>query len=238
MSKNIRINEIPSGERPREKLLFYGAHCLSNEELLAIILRTGNKDSNVVELSYRIIHSVGGLNGLFKASAKELMELKGVKEAKATQILAMCELYKRFKVSELTQIKISKPSDVAKLVLDELRMLRQEVLILINLDTKNKVISKKEIFKGGLNSSLVHPREIFKEAVKDSAASIIICHNHPSGDPTPSRDDINITTRLKECGKMMGIELLDHLIIGDNRFISLKEKDILWLGKGIKNGFI
>ncbi|EJT5924275.1 JAB domain-containing protein [Clostridium perfringens] len=227
MSENIKINEIPSGERPREKLLFYGAHCLSNEELLAIILRTGNKDSNVVELSYRIIHSVGGLNGLFKASAKELMELKGVKEAKATQILAMCELYKRFKVSELTQIKISKPSDVAKLVLDELRMLRQEVLILINLDTKNKVISKKEIFKGGLNSSLVHPREIFKEAVKDSAASIIICHNHPSGDPTPSRDDINITTRLKECGKMMGIELLDHLIIGDNRFISLKEKDIL-----------
>ncbi len=227
MSENIKINEIPSGERPREKLLFYGAHCLSNEELLAIILRTGNKDSNVVELSYRIIHSVGGLNGLFKASAKELMELKGVKEAKATQILAMCELYKRFKVSELTQIKISKPSDVAKLVLDELRMLRQEVLILINLDTKNKVISKKEIFKGGLNSSLVHPREIFKEAVKDSAASIIICHNHPSGDPTPSKDDINITTRLKECGKMMGIELLDHLIIGDNRFISLKEKDIL-----------
>ena len=227
MSENIKINEIPSGERPREKLLFYGAQCLSNEELLAIILRTGNKDSNVVELSYRIIHSVGGLNGLFKASAKELMELKGVKEAKATQILAMCELYKRFKVSVLTQIKISKPSDVAKLVLDELRMLRQEVLILINLDTKNKVISKKEIFKGGLNSSLVHPREIFKEAVKDSAASIIICHNHPSGDPTPSRDDINITTRLKECGKMMGIELLDHLIIGDNRFISLKEKDIL-----------
>ncbi|WP_349405721.1 RadC family protein [Clostridium perfringens] len=227
MSENIKINEIPSGERPREKLLFYGAHCLSNEELLAIILRTGNKDSNVVELSYRIIHSVGGLNGLFKASAKELMELKGVKEAKATQILAMCELYKRFKVSELAQVKISKPSDVAKLVLDELRMLRQEVLILINLDTKNKVISKKEIFKGGLNSSLVHPREIFREAVKDSAASIIICHNHPSGDPTPSRDDINITTRLKECGKMMGIELLDHLIIGDNRFISLKEKDIL-----------
>ncbi|MCI2777771.1 RadC family protein [Clostridium perfringens] len=227
MSNNIRINEIPSGERPREKLLFYGAQFLSNEELLAIILRTGNKDSNVVELSYRIIHSVGGLNGLFKASAKELMKVKGVKEAKATQILAMCELYKRFKVSELTQVKISKPSDVAELVLDELRMLRQEVLILITLDTKNKVISKKEIFRGGLNSSLVHPREIFREAVKDSAASIIICHNHPSGDPTPSRDDINITTRLKECGKMMGIELLDHLIIGDNRFISLKEKDIL-----------
>ncbi|MDU7955618.1 MAG: DNA repair protein RadC [Clostridium perfringens] len=227
MSNNIRINEIPSGERPREKLLFYGAQFLSNEELLAIILRTGNKDSNVVELSYRIIHSVGGLNGLFKASAKELMKVKGVKEAKATQILAMCELYKRFKVSELTQVKISKPSDVAELVLDELRMLRQEVLILITLDTKNKVISKKEIFKGGLKSSLVHPREIFREAVKDSAASIIICHNHPSGDPTPSRDDINITTRLKECGKMMGIELLDHLIIGDNRFISLKEKDIL-----------
>ncbi|HHD2752710.1 TPA: DNA repair protein RadC [Clostridium perfringens] len=227
MSKNLKINEIPSCERPREKLLFYGAQFLSNEELLAIILRTGNKDSNVVELSYRIIHSVGGLKGLFKASAKDLMKVKGVKEAKATQILAMCELYRRFKASEFIQVKISKPSDVAELVLDELRMLQQEVLILLTLDTKNKVISKKEIFRGGLNSSLVHPREIFREAVKDSAASIIICHNHPSGDPTPSRDDINITTRLKECGKMMGIELLDHLIIGDNRFISLKEKDIL-----------
>lgn len=227
MSKTIKINEIPSNERPREKLLTYGAQFLSNEELLAIILRTGNKDLNAVELSYRIIHSVGGLNGLFTVSAKELMKVKGVKEAKATQILAICELYKRFKLSQIRDFKIIKPSDVADIVLDELRMLKQEVLVLITLDSKNKVISKKEIFKGGLNSSLVHPREIFKEAVKDSAASIIICHNHPSGDPTPSRDDINITTRLKECGKMMGIELLDHLIIGDNRFISLKEKDIL-----------
>ena len=238
MSKNLKISEIPSSERPRERMLFYGAKSLSNEELLSLILRTGNKDLNVVELSYRIIHSVGGLNGLFNASARELMEIKGVKEAKATQILALCELYKRFKLCEPKSFKISKPSDVAELLLDELRVLQQEVLILITLNTKNRIISKKEIFKGGLNTSLVHPREIFKEAVKDSAASIIICHNHPSGDPTPSRDDINITTRLKECGKMMGIELLDHLIIGDNRFISLKEKDILWLGKGIKNGFI
>lgn len=145
MSKNLKINEIPSCERPREKLLFYGAQFLSNEELLAIILRTGNKDSNVVELSYRIIHSVGGLKGLFKASAKELMKVKGVKEAKATQILAMCELYRRFKASEFIQVKISKPSDVAELVLDELRMLQQEVLILLTLDTKNKVISKRDI---------------------------------------------------------------------------------------------
>ena len=227
MSANLKITEMQENERPRERLLYYGPQSLSNEELLAIILRTGNKDSNVVELSYKIIHSVGGLRGLFKASAKELMKVKGVKEAKATQILAMCELYRRFKTSELTQVKVSKPSDVAELVMDELRMLQQEVLIVVTLDTKNKVISKKEIFRGGLNSSLVHPREIFKEAVKESAASIIICHNHPSGDPTPSKDDINITIRLKECGQMMGIELLDHLIIGDNRFISLKEKDIL-----------
>lgn len=227
MSDNLKITEMQENDRPRERLLYYGPQSLSNEELLAIILRTGNKNSNVVELSYKIIHSVGGLRGLFKVSAKELMKVKGVKEAKATQILAMCELYRRFKASELTQVKISKPSDVAELVIDELRMLQQEVLIVVTLDTKNKVISKKEIFRGGLNSSLVHPREIFKEAVKESAASIIICHNHPSGDPTPSKDDINITTRLKECGQMMGIELLDHLIIGDNRFISLKEKDIL-----------
>lgn len=227
MSNNLKISDIPLHERPRERLLTYGANSLSNEELLAIVLRTGNKNENALGLSYKILNSVGGLQGLFKSSPRELMKIHGVKEAKATQIVAVCELYKRFKISNIYQRKISKPSDIADLVMDELNTLTQEVVLLITLDTKNKVISKREVFKGSLNSSLIHPREIFREALKDSAASIIICHNHPSGDTTPSKEDINVTLRIKECGKLMGIELLDHIIIGRNKFISLKEKSIL-----------
>ncbi|MGL5244267.1 MAG: RadC family protein [Sarcina sp.] len=227
MISNLKINDIPKDERPREKLLVYGANTLSNEELLAIILRIGSKTENVLDLSYRILHSVGGLNGLFKSSPSELMKIRGVKEAKATQLLAVCELYRRFKASSITQHKISKPQDIVDLVMDELMVLNQEVILVITLDTKNKVLTKKEVFKGGLNSSLVHPREIFREALMNSAASVVICHNHPSGDPTPSKEDINITLRLKECGVLMGIELLDHIIIGNNEFVSLKEKSIL-----------
>lgn len=223
----MKINDIPKDERPREKLLVYGAQRLSNEELLAIILRTGSKTENVLELSYRILHNVGGLQGLFRSSPSELMKIRGIKEAKATQLLAICELYRRFKNSKINQYKILKPEDIAELVMDELMVLTQEVLLVITLDTKNKVLTKKEVFKGSLNSSLVHPREVFKEALMNSAASVVICHNHPSGDPTPSKEDVNITLRLKECGILMGIELLDHIIIGNNKFVSLKEKSIL-----------
>lgn len=227
MSHNLKINDIPKNERPREKLLTYGSQSLSNAELLAIVLRTGNKNTNALELSNKIIVRVGGIDGLFKSSARELMKIEGVKEAKATQILAVCELYRRFKNSKIYQSKISRPLDVFELVNDRLTLNTQEVLLVITLDTKNKVLSQKEVFRGSLNSSLIHPREIFREAIKESAASIIICHNHPSGDITPSKEDIDITLRIKECGKLMGIELLDHIIIGKNKFISLKEKQIL-----------
>lgn len=227
MLENLKIADIPREERPREKLLNYGASSLSNAELLAIVLRTGNKSEDVMSLSQNIINKLGGLTGLFKATPNELMKINGVKEAKATQILAVCELYRRYRALNISRYKISKPEDIAELVIDDLSNFMQEVLILITLDSKNKVISKKEIFKGSLNSSLVHPREIFKEAVKDSAASIIICHNHPSGDLTPSKEDINVTLRIRECGKLMGIELLDHIIVGSFKYISLKEKAIL-----------
>lgn len=227
MSDNLKIMDIPENERPREKMIKYGADSLSNVELLALVLRTGTAKENVLTLSNRILKDVEGLNGLFTASAEELMEIKGVKAAKATQIMALCALYKRFKEFNKEEHKISKPQDAADLLMDEMYMLNQEVLVLLMLNTKNVVIGKKQIFKGTLNSSLVHPREVFREALKKSAHSIIISHNHPSGDPTPSNEDVNITLRIKECGNLMGIELIDHIIIGDKKFISMKEKGIL-----------
>lgn len=227
MSQNFKITDIPTNERPREKMFAYGPEMLTNEELLAVILRTGTKNENALMLSYRVLESVDGLEGLFNSSFSELMKINGVKKAKASQILAVCELYKRFKTTNIKRKRISNPKDVADVIMDELMFLKQEVLEVIMLDTKNMIISKKQVFKGGLNSSLVHPREIFKEALKVSAASIIICHNHPSGDITPSKEDVNITLRIKECGKIIGIELLDHIIIGSNKFISLKEQSII-----------
>ncbi|SHI49359.1 DNA replication and repair protein RadC [Clostridium cavendishii DSM 21758] len=227
MNNNLKIIDIPQNERPREKIIKYGPDSLSNVELLALLLRTGTSSENVITLSSRILKEVHGLNGLFSASAEELMCIKGVKEAKATQILALCEIFKRFRSFEKSEYKISSPKDVAELLTDEVRSLEQEVFILIMLNTKNVVIGKKELFKGTLNSSVVHPREVFKEALKKSANSIIISHNHPSGDPTPSKEDVNITLRIKECGKLIGIDLIDHIIIGNNKFISMKEKGIL-----------
>lgn len=227
MYKNLKVSDVPKNERPQEKLLRYGAEVLTNHELLALILRHGTAEEGVLTMSMRILEEVKGLNGLLDTSPKELMKLKGIKEAKAAQILALCELFKRFRTFKAgDETKISDPKQAASLVMGEICELTQEVLLVILLNTKNYVIGVKEVFKGSLNSSIVHPREIYKEAIKKSAASIIICHNHPSGDPTPSREDINITLRIKECGKIIGIDLLDHLIIGGRNFISLKEQGI------------
>lgn len=226
---NLKILDMPEGERPKEKLLRYGAESLSNPELLAIILRTGTKGKNVLNLSQKIITELDGLNGILNASMKEMTKIKGVKEAKASQILAIAELFKRFNTyKSFNKIKrINSPKDVANMLYGEMGTDNQEVLKLITLNTKNEVVKIKDIFKGSLNSSLVHPREIFNEAIKNSAASIIICHNHPSGDPTPSSEDINFTTRINESGKIIGINLIDHIIIGRNNYVSLKEKGIL-----------
>jgi len=228
MEQFLRITDLPESERPRERLLKYGAEALSNGELLAIILRTGTAKENIINLSNRIIKECGGLNGLLNSSSEEFMDLKGIGEAKAAQLLALAEISQRFKTFKAgEEHKISEPRDAAELVMDTMRNLKQEHLKLIMLNTKNVVIGIKDISIGSLNSSIVHPREVFCEAIKKSSASIIICHNHPSGDPSPSNEDINVTQRLKESGKLIGIELLDHIIIGDGKYISLKEKGIL-----------
>lgn len=229
MDNYLRMLDIPENERPKEKLLRYGAESLSNPELLAIVLRTGTKGENVLNLSQKIITELNGLNGILNASVKEMTKIKGVKEAKASQILAIAELFRRFNTyKSFNEFKrITSPREVANMLYGEMGTSNQEVLKLIILNTKNEVIKIKDVFKGSLNSSLVHPREIFNEAIRSSAASIIICHNHPSGDPTPSSEDIKVTTRINKSGDIIGIKLIDHIIIGRNNYVSLKEKGIL-----------
>lgn len=229
MADNIRVNDIPLNERPMEKLLQFGVESLSNEELLAILLRTGTKGENVIALSRRLLIELDGLDGLLNVSFEEASKIKGIKKVKACQIISMMELVNRIRTlkSKKENFKISSPKDVSSLLINEMSNLKQEVFKLILLNTKNVVIGTKDVFKGTLNSSIVHPREVFKEAIQRGSANIIVCHNHPSGDPTPSKEDIDITLRLKECGKIMGIGLLDHIIIGNNKYVSLKEKGII-----------
>lgn len=228
MENTLKIMDLPENERPRERLFRYGPESLSNSELLALILRSGSSGENIINLCNRILKEAGGLNGLLNCNAEEFMKLRGIKGAKAAQLLALAEISKRFKTYKSgEEYRINSPSDAADMVMETMRSLKQEVLKIILVNTKNKVILTKDVSMGSINSSIVHPREVFMEAVRRSAASIIICHNHPSGDPTPSSEDINITHRLKECGKLLGIDLLDHLIIGNGTYISLKEKGIL-----------
>ena len=226
---NIRIMDIPNGERPIEKLISFGSETLSNSELLAVILRNGVKGENVISLSQRILSEINGLDNIVNVSLREVTSIKGIKTVKGAQILALAELFKRFNTlkSSNDKVIITKATDIVDYIGVEMKTLKQEVLKLIVLNTKNKVIKCKDVFKGSLNSSIVHPREIFSEAIKCGGASIIISHNHPSGDPTPSKEDVNITLRIKDSGDIIGIRLLDHIIIGDNKFISLKEKGII-----------
>ena len=229
MNSSLRIKDMPQNERPKEKLLTYGAESLSNSELLAIILRTGTKRENVLQVSSRLLSQLEGLDGVLNASFKDITSIEGIKEAKASQILALAELFSRFRTLKAMKkdVKINSPKDLADLLVGEMNDLTQEVLKVVLLSTKNMIIATKDVFKGSLNTSIVHPREIFKQAIDKNSASIIICHNHPSGDPTPSKEDINITLRIKECGNIIGIKLVDHIIIGNNKFVSLKETGLI-----------
>ncbi len=222
------IKELPEEERPREKLLKYGSAYLSNAELLALIIRTGSKERTAVELAQDILHYFGGLKSLIDLSVEEFEKIKGVGPAKGTRINAVIELCKRlYRVSNEESVIINNPEDVANLLMAELRYLKQEIFKLILLDTKNQVISTPVISKGGLTSSIVHPREVFKEAIRRSSSAIILVHNHPSGLPDPSNNDIKITRQLIEAGEIMDIEILDHIIIGDGVYLSMKEKEII-----------
>ena len=227
--RNYTIKELPITERPREKLYDYGPKALSNEELLAIIIRTGNKEDTAIDLARRLLSKdKRGLVALRDTTLQELMETKGIGKCKAAQILAAIEIGKRINyLDALSKIKINEPSTIANLYMDEMRYLQKEHFRVVLLDTKNQIIVTEEISIGTLNASIVHPRDVFRAAIKRNANSIILIHNHPSGDPTPSNEDINITKRLLEAGNLIGIKVLDHIIIGDNKYISFREKNII-----------
>ena len=224
---NFTIKELPAEERPREKLLKKGSRYLSNAELLALVIRTGSRERTAVEMAQDLLNYHGGLEGVVDLSCEELENHKGIGKAKAAQIKAVIELSKR--MSALKNEKrdlVNNPIQAAELLAGEMRFLKQEVLRVILLDVKNKVISIPEISRGGLSSSIVHPREVFKEAIRRSSAAMILVHNHPSGDPTPSADDISITKKLIKTGRIIGIKVIDHIIIAGDKYLSFKEKNL------------
>ena len=224
----VTIHEMPSNERPRERLVHFGASALSTTELLAIQLRIGTRERSAVGLAELLLSHFEGLRGVAGASVEELKHVKGIGEVKAIEIIAAVELGKR--LAALTPEEkpcIRSPQDVANLLMPEMRDLKKEHLKSLLLDSKNRVMKVMTVSVGILDSSLVHPREVFKDAILASSASLIIAHNHPSGDPTPSPEDKRITQRLHEAGQLLGIDLLDHIVIGDQRWVSLKERGVI-----------
>jgi DNA repair protein RadC len=223
---HYRIMDITADERPREKLASSGAQSLAEEELLAILLRTGIQGENAVAMGRRLLDDFGGINGIHQASFDDFCMAKGVGPAKAAQIKAAIELGRRLQVvTGEERTTISSPQDVARLVQYEMMGLPQEHLWVLLLNTKNQVTSLQKIYQGTLNSSTVRIAELFKTAIAKNAAAIILVHNHPSGDPAPSAEDIRLTRAVVEAGKLLDIEVLDHIVIGfADQFTSLKQK--------------
>ncbi len=233
MNRMNTMKDIPNAERPYEKCLKQGAEALSDAELLAVLLRTGTKGENVLALAKRLLYEDGGagLLGIHQFSFQSLMKLKGIGKVKAVQILCLSELAKRLSQASVEpRLRFSSSQSVAEYYMEDLRHRNQEVMKLLLLNSKAELIDETNISKGTVNASLVTPRELFVEALKKEAVSMILLHNHPSGDPTPSRDDILTTKRISECGLLIGIELLDHIIIGNNCYVSFQEENLLWKG--------
>jgi len=223
----VGIKELPSEERPRERLARYGARAVSTAELLAIVLRTGTQDRSAIGLAEYLIKAHGGLRGISNASVEELTRTKGIGTVKAVQIAACVELGRRLAVEQRERQAICSPEGAADFLKPRLRDATKENFVALLLDSRNRLIRDVEISIGTLDSSIVHPREVFKDAIAASAASIIVAHNHPSGDPTPSPEDRQVTARLVESGKLLGIAVADHLIIGDGRWVSLRELGLM-----------
>lgn len=227
----MKIRELPEWEMPREKLLRYGKESLSNAELLAIILRSGAAGKSALELAGELMSLDRlGLRHLTECSPEELAEIKGMGEAKICQVLAAAELGKRIAASPAGKRgAVSCPADVAGLVMEKLRYEKREHFLCVLLNSKGEILEETEISVGDLNSSYIHPREVFARAVKRSAGSMLLIHNHPSGDPSPSGADIETTERLLKAGDLLGIPIVDHIIIGDGTFFSMKENGQLTL---------
>lgn len=233
---NIKMKELPISERPYEKLETYGAERLTNSELLAIIIKTGTKEDTAVGLAQKILKLNDGTNKedlsfLQDISIADFMKIKGIGKVKAIQLLAVCELAKRMnKPINKQYIKINNSNDVAKLLMNELRYEKREKAKLILLNSKNIILKIKDISYGGTNFAMIEPKEILNEAIKIDAPKMILVHNHPSGDTTPSKADFNMTDKIYEASELLGIQFLDHIIIGNNRFESVfgAKEELLW----------
>jgi len=222
-----RITDLHEAERPRERLSSLGSQALSNAELIAILLRVGVQGENAVQVGQRLLQKFGGLGGLHRAPFDELVNQRGIGEAKAAQIKAAIELGRRLTLeSSEEHPTINSPADAAALVQYEMSALEQEHLRVLLLDTRNHVLDIVEVYHGSVNASQVRVGEIFKAAIRRNAAALIVVHNHPSGDPTPSPDDVAVTRAIAQAGKLLDVEVLDHLVIGQGKFVSMKERGL------------
>jgi len=229
--KHVGIKNLPEDDRPREKLIRYGPQELSKAELIGLIIQTGSQEASAVELGRKVVSTYeNNLSAFFDTPIQEIAHnkaLKGIGVAKACQIQAAIELGRRVQNKQPKLVKIKTPKDVASYMMDKMAYLKQEHFIILILDSKNQIRKEATITIGTINASLVHPREVFAKAIQEHAVSIILLHNHPSGDPTPSQEDINVTHRLVKVGELVGISVLDHIIIGARNFMSLKEEKIM-----------
>ena len=222
-----RIKDMRSDERPRERLVRQGPQALSNPELLAILLGTGVPGLNAVQLAQELLNKFGGLSGVHKADYNDLVKTHGIGPAKAAQLGAAVELGRRLAISvPEDRPAIQSPEQAAELVMYEMGALSQEHLRVLLLDTRNQLIRITEVYQGSLNTSLIRVGEVFRDAVRANAASVIVIHNHPSGDPAPSPEDVAVTRAMVEAGHLLDIEVLDHLVIGAGRYVSLKSKGL------------
>jgi DNA repair protein RadC len=222
-----RITDMPVNERPRERLARLGAQALATSELFAILLRVGLPGENAVQVGQRLLNEFGGITGVHRAPFDELRNQRGIGEAKAAQIKAAIELGRRMaQECPDERASVNSPADAAALVSYEMSALEQEHLRVILLDTRNRVLGITEIYKGSVSSSQIHVGEIFKDAIRRNAPALIVVHNHPSGDPTPSPDDVVVTRAIVQAGKLLDVDVLDHIVIGQGRWVSLKERGL------------
>ncbi len=226
-SYHLRICEMPDHERPRERLRDYGPEALADAELLAILLRTGVSGLNVIQLAQHLLLEHGGWRGLQQASFHSLRDQHGMGEAKAAQLKAALEIGRRLAMLSFTErVQIRSPADVAQLMQVEMSHLDQEHLKVVCVDTKNRVLKIQTVYVGTLNAAGLRVGEVFKEALKLNSAAIIVVHNHPSGDPTPSSEDVQVTRHIVAAGRLLDIDVLDHLVIGHGRYVSLRERGL------------